>query len=161
VDPKILKHGSLNLKPSKSSSKYKPKKRSCRKPTSNYQIRYDPIDRPFASPKSPQRKSADVVTHADVSKYDPVDRPFIPIKLETTTPNTSSKSTKKHPFVYGAILIAILLPFIILVANVIGPIGEIFRDFQDFMDSARNDPSLTHREFIDLLNEFFERRQNR
>ena len=160
MDPKILKHGFLNLKPSKSSSKYKPKKRSGKKPTSNYQIRYDPIDRPFAPPKSPQRKSADIVTHADVSKYDPIDRPFIPLKLGTT-PNTSSKSTKKHPLIYGAILIAILLPFIILVANIIGPIGEIFRDFQDFVSSAKDNPTLTQREFIDLLNDFFEKRRNR
>lgn|GEM_PF-2419910 len=153
---KILEHGPSKLKPPKRSPKRKSPKRTDARPTNDYQSQYDPIDHPFVPPKSPQNAPQ---TTPDVSKYDPINRPFTPVKSQTT-PSAPRSSTQKHPLIYGAILIALLLPFIALVFHVVDPIREIFRDFQEFRSSLEGDPSLTEQELIDRLNDFFQKRQN-
>jgi hypothetical protein len=160
VKTKILKHGTLKLKPPKRTTK-----RNSTKPaqsTDDYTPEYDPINNPFIPKTPPWRRSAKTTSqaHGNVVTYDPVDHPFVPATQRTTPDPTVSKTSRKHPLYYAAVILALLLPFIILVMLVINPIGEIFRDFQEFNQSLKNDPSLTQPELLDILNRFFESRRN-
>ena len=126
--------------------------------TDDYVPKYDPIDNPY-NPKKPKRKS--VKPQPDVSQYDPVNHPFTP--KQTFRPNhgiiSPAPSSKNNPLVQTLTFFALLIPFFVLVAVILGPVKDTFRDLRDLNEYLVARPGLSEQELVDLLNKFFENRR--
>ena len=116
-----------------------------------------------SSPKKPTKttKPKPKLVDDSIPEYDPVNHPFSPDETFRATHGTvTPKSNKNNPLVQGLIIIALLLPFIILVTVVIPSLGQFFQDFTTLNDSLKARPGLTEQELVDLFHEFYQNRLN-